>query len=164
MPPEFYPKKLKILGLSPKVLLLGNSRDTRSLGDSSSSAPRHAGVLFRWKRSRGCREVATRGPCLRPWLDGYWSSHRGVWGSRSSMSCFLLPRVQSVCFGVSLRLRINQRCVELLPVFWCASRPVIQAFLLFLLCSAPRRVVSFPTGLYPVGFEDSNQYKTHLCP
>jgi len=41
----------------------------------------------------------------------------------------------------------------LLPSFLCASRPVIPAFVLLLLCCAPHPVLRFPTGLYPAGFE-----------
>jgi len=46
----------------------------------------------------------------------------------------------------------------LLPSFWCASRPVIPAFVLFLLRFAPHLVLGFPTGLYPVGFEGRIHY------
>jgi len=41
----------------------------------------------------------------------------------------------------------------LLPWFWCASCPVIPAFVLFLLCCAPHLVLVFPSALYPFGFE-----------
>jgi len=44
-------------------------------------------------------------------------------------------------------------------LFWCASRLVIPAFVLFLLCFAPHPVLGFPTGLNPVGFEGRIQYK-----
>ena len=39
------------------------------------------------------------------------------------------------------------------PPFCCASRPVIPASVLFLLCCAPHPLLAFPTALYPVGFE-----------
>jgi len=40
----------------------------------------------------------------------------------------------------------------LVPAFWCAPRPVIQAFVFFLLCVAPHPVLGFLTGPCPVGF------------
>ena len=44
------------------------------------------------------------------------------------------------------------------PSFWRASRPLIPAFVLFLLCCAPHPVLGFRTGLYPVGFEGRIHY------
>jgi len=44
------------------------------------------------------------------------------------------------------------------PSFWCASRQVIPALVLFLLCFAPHPVPGFPTGLYSVGFESRIHY------
>jgi len=38
IPAEFYPGRLKNLGISPEVLILGNSWDLGSLGDFSASA------------------------------------------------------------------------------------------------------------------------------
>jgi len=46
----------------------------------------------------------------------------------------------------------------LLPSFWCASCPVIPAFVLRLLCFSPNPVLGFPTGLYTVGFEGRINY------
>jgi len=43
-------------------------------------------------------------------------------------------------------------------MFWCASRPVIQAFVFFLLCVAPHPVLGFLTGLCTVGFDGRNHY------
>jgi len=50
----------------------------------------------------------------------------------------------------------------LLPAIWYAPRLVSQAFVLFLLCSAPHPVMRFPTWLYPVGFEGRKHYRTQL--
>jgi len=47
---------------------------------------------------------------------------------------------------------------SLLPSFWCASRRVIQVFLLFPLCFAPHHVQSFLKGLFLVGFERRIHY------
>jgi len=38
IPAEFYPGRLKNLGISPEVLILGNSWDLGSLGDFPASA------------------------------------------------------------------------------------------------------------------------------
>ena len=59
----------------------------------------------------------------------------------------------SLCVFESISVALS-----LLPSFWCSSCRVIQAFVLFLLCVAPHHVLSFPTGLYPVGFEGRIRY------
>jgi len=46
----------------------------------------------------------------------------------------------------------------LVPAFWCASRLVIQAFVLFLLCVAPHPVLGFLTGPCPVGCAGRSHY------
>jgi len=65
-----------------------------------------------------------------------------------------------VCFRVIVRIRIKiSVALALLPSFWCASRPVIPAFVLFLLCCASHPVLGFSTGIYPVGFEGKIHYR-----
>jgi len=44
----------------------------------------------------------------------------------------------------------------LVTVSWCASRPVIQAFVFDLLCVALHPVLGFLTGSCPVGFAGRN--------
>jgi len=45
-----------------------------------------------------------------------------------------------------------------LSSFWCASLPVIPAFVLYLWRCSPHPVLGFPTGLYPVGCEGRIHY------
>jgi len=59
----------------------------------------------------------------------------------------------STCFNKSISVAF-----ALVPTFWCASRPVIQAFVFFLLCVAPHTVLGFLTGPCPVGFAGRNNY------
>ena len=74
--------------------------------------PRRAGVPFQWKGCQGCWAGPTRGPGLRTWPVGYRSPHGSARGSGLCTSCVLcLMRYMSVCCGVIVRIRINQRCV-----------------------------------------------------
>ena len=50
----------------------------------------------------------------------------------------------------------------LVPAFWCAPRPVIHAFVFFLLCVAPHPVLGFLTGPCPVGFVGRNHYTLEI--
>jgi len=52
----------------------------------------------------------------------------------------------------------------LLPLFLCASRLVIPAFVLFLWCCAPHPVLGSPTGLFPVDFEGRIHYRGEVIP
>jgi len=55
--------------------------------------------------------------------------------------------------GISYVFECISVAFALIPSFWCSSRSVIPEFVLILRCCAPHPVLSFPTGLYPVGFE-----------
>jgi len=59
----------------------------------------------------------------------------------------------STCFNEEI-----SAAFALAPAFWCAPRPVIQAFVFFLLCVASHPVLSFLTGPSPVGFAGRNHY------
>jgi len=66
--------------------------------------------------------------------------------------------------GCSCVFEYSSVAFALLPSFWCASRRVIQAFLLLLLCFAPHAVLGVPTGIYYVGFEGRSHFNTFSAP